>query len=74
MNQQRTVIYSRRKQALIGENLKDEILEMIDQYAEDIANQHWEAGDMDALREEVRRNLVVGAGHSGHCRMHSHGA
>ncbi len=59
MNQQRTVIYSRRKQALIGENLKDEILEMIDQYAEDIANQHWEAGDMDALREEVRRNLVV---------------
>ncbi|MBE0645196.1 MAG: preprotein translocase subunit SecA [Bacteroidetes bacterium] len=59
MNQQRTVIYSRRKQALIGENLKDEILEMVDQYAEDIANQHWEAGDMDALREEVRRNLVV---------------
>jgi preprotein translocase subunit SecA len=59
MNQQRTVIYSRRKQALIGENLKDEIFEMIDQYAEDIANQYWEAGDMDALREEVRRNLVV---------------
>jgi preprotein translocase subunit SecA len=59
MNQQRTVIYTRRKQALLGENLKDEILEMVDQYAEDISAQYWEAGDLDGLREELRRNLVV---------------
>ncbi|MFZ1728571.1 MAG: preprotein translocase subunit SecA [Bacteroidota bacterium] len=59
MNQQRTVIYTRRRQALIGENLKDEIFDMVDQYAEDNANKYWEEGDMDALREEVRRNLVV---------------
>jgi preprotein translocase subunit SecA len=59
MNQQRTVIYARRRQALIGENLRDEIYEMVDQYAEDLAAQYWEAGDMDGLREEVRRNLVV---------------
>jgi preprotein translocase subunit SecA len=59
MNQQRTVIYTRRRQALIGENLKDEIYDMVDQYAEDNANKYWEEGDMDALREEVRRNLVV---------------
>ncbi|MCB2204241.1 preprotein translocase subunit SecA [bacterium] len=59
MNQQRTVIYSRRRQALIGENLRDEIYDMVDQYAEDLAEQYWGAGDMDGLREEVRRNLVI---------------
>ncbi|MDH7515498.1 MAG: preprotein translocase subunit SecA [Bacteroidota bacterium] len=59
MNQQRTVIYNRRRQALTGENLKDEILDMLDQYAEDLADRHWEAGTLDELREEVRRNLVV---------------
>ncbi|MBR9975997.1 MAG: preprotein translocase subunit SecA [Bacteroidetes bacterium] len=59
MNQQRTVIYARRKQALIGENLKDEIYEMLDQYAEDVSAQYWQAGDLDGLREEMRRNLVI---------------
>jgi preprotein translocase subunit SecA len=59
MNQQRTVIYSRRRQALIGENIRDEIYEMVDQYADDLAEQYWDAGDMDGLREEVRRNLVI---------------
>jgi preprotein translocase subunit SecA len=59
MNQQRTVIYARRRQALLGENLKDEIFDMLDQYAGETADNHWEAGDMDAFREEVRRNLVV---------------
>jgi len=59
MNQQRTVIYTRRRQALLGENLKDEILDMLDQYVEDLANRHWEEGTLEELREEIRRNLVV---------------
>ncbi|MBI5646601.1 MAG: preprotein translocase subunit SecA [Ignavibacteriae bacterium] len=59
MNQQRTVIYARRRQALIGENLKDEILDMLDQYAEDLAERHYDEGTLDECREEVRRNLVV---------------
>jgi len=59
MNQQRTVIYSRRRQALIGENLRDEVYEMLDQYVEELAEQYWEEGDMEGLREEVRRNLVI---------------
>ena len=59
MNQQRTVIYSRRRQALIGENLRDEVYEMLDQYVEELAEQYWGEGDMDGLREEVRRNLVI---------------
>jgi preprotein translocase subunit SecA len=59
MNQQRTVIYSKRKQALIGENMRDEIAEMLGQYAEDIVAQYWEDEGLDALREELRRTLVV---------------
>lgn len=59
MNQQRTVIYSRRRQALLGETLKDEIIEMLDQYADDLAERYWEEGLFDELREEIRRNLVV---------------
>ena len=59
MNQQRTVIYARRRQALLGENLKDEILDMLEQYASETADNHWDAGDLDAFREEIRRNLVI---------------
>lgn len=62
MNQQRTVIYSRRRQALLGENLKDEIFDMLDQYADDLAERHWEEGGLEDLQEEVRRNLVVDLG------------
>ncbi len=59
MNQQRTVIYARRKQALTGESLKDEILDMLDQYVDDLIERHWKESDIDGLREELRRNLVV---------------
>ncbi len=59
MNQQRTVIYSRRRQALIGENLRDEVYDMLDQYVEELAEQYWDEGNMEGLREEVRRNLVI---------------
>jgi len=59
MNQQRTVIYARRRQALIGENLKDEIFDMLDQYVSELAEDAWESGDFEELREDLRRNLVV---------------
>lgn len=59
MNQQREVIYARRRHALLGEGLRDEIVDMLDQYAEKIAEKHYSAGTMDILREEVRRNLLV---------------
>jgi preprotein translocase subunit SecA len=60
MNQQRTVIYARRKQALTGENLKDEILDMLDQYIDDLTERYWGSDpQLEALREELRRNLVV---------------
>jgi preprotein translocase subunit SecA len=59
MNQQRTVIYARRKQALTGEDLRDEIEEMLEQYAEDITAQYWDEGGVEPLREELRRTLAI---------------
>lgn len=59
MNQQREVIYDRRRHALLGERLRDDILDMLDQYSEKLAEKHYEAGTIDLLREEVRRNLLV---------------
>ncbi len=59
MNQQRTVIYARRRQALLGENMTETILDMLDQFAEDQAAQHWGQGTLDVLREDLRRSLVI---------------
>ncbi|MCK5741339.1 MAG: preprotein translocase subunit SecA [Chlorobi bacterium] len=58
MNQQRTVIYARRRQALRGERLKGEIFE----YVEDMADQWYEdyspLNDMTAFKNEVRSKLL----------------
>ncbi|MFZ5519468.1 MAG: preprotein translocase subunit SecA [Candidatus Zhuqueibacterota bacterium] len=44
MNQQREVIYSMRANALRGQNLRDQILEMIDQVIEDRVETHTSGG------------------------------
>jgi preprotein translocase subunit SecA len=59
MNQQRDVIYDRRRHALLGEGLKDDILEMLDAFVRRIVDSHYEAGDIEGLRDEIRRSLVV---------------
>ncbi len=59
MNQQREVIYSRRKQALSGERLKNEIFDMLDEWANKIANRYYDDAEIDQLREHVRRILLV---------------
>jgi preprotein translocase subunit SecA len=65
MNQQREVIYDRRSAALEGENLKDEILELIetivankiDQYCD--ARQYPENWNLEGLTEELRQNFLL---------------
>ena len=59
MNQQREVIYSKRRQALMGERLKDEILEMVAKSAEDIVKKYYEEGDIEGLIDEVQRTFLV---------------
>jgi len=59
MNQQREVIYAQRRQALRGESLKDKISEMLANYAERTIKNYYDAGDIDGLKDDVRRNLLV---------------
>jgi preprotein translocase subunit SecA len=59
MNQQREVIYERRRQALMGERLKDELFEMVEKNVEKIVATHFPDSDMDGLVDEVQRTFLV---------------
>jgi preprotein translocase subunit SecA len=59
MNQQREVIYSRRRHALLGERLREDILDLLQEKVGEIVEKHYEAGEIDALRETLRTNLLV---------------
>ncbi len=59
MNQQREVIYEKRRQALLGERLKDELFEMVEKNVEKIVATHFPESDMDGLVDEVQRTFLV---------------
>ncbi len=59
MNQQREVIYSRRKKALEGERLKDEVFEHVEDYVDDLIEQHYENGEVEQLRDTLMKHLLI---------------
>ncbi len=59
MNQQREVIYDRRRQALMGERIKDEIFDMAGSYVEKTVQKYYPDGDYDGLRDEIQRTFTV---------------
>ena len=59
MNQQREVIYSRRRHALLGEHLRDDIFDMVRDLAAKTAEQYFAEGDVEGLKNEVRSKLLV---------------
>ncbi|MCX7876543.1 MAG: preprotein translocase subunit SecA [Melioribacteraceae bacterium] len=59
MNQQREVIYARRRQALEGERLKGEIFEYLDEYVDSLVKKHYDNGEIEKLREDLLQNLLV---------------
>jgi preprotein translocase subunit SecA len=59
MNQQREVIYDRRRQALEGERLKDEIIDMSKTFVEKMVAKYYDETDIDGLIDEVRRTFLV---------------
>ena len=59
MNQQREVIYDRRRQALTGERLKDEIFEMAKTTVQRIVKKYYEETDVKGLIDEVQRTFMV---------------
>jgi preprotein translocase subunit SecA len=59
MNQQREVIYSLRRNALLGEKLRENIFKMLDEHIEALVEKHYEVAEIDQLREAVRTQLLV---------------
>lgn len=59
MNQQREVVYTKRRQALEGERLKDEVFNYLDEFIESVVDKYYDAVDMDSLHDDVVKNLLV---------------
>ncbi|MBI4535795.1 MAG: SEC-C domain-containing protein [Ignavibacteriae bacterium] len=59
MNQQREVIYSRRRRALLGERIKDDILDLLDEFAQGLVEKYYDEGDLEGLKDELRSQLLV---------------
>ena len=58
MNQQREVIYTRRKNALRGDRLKGEIFDYIEEFAYKLYQEYHPANDLEGLKREVRSTLL----------------
>ncbi|HYM20451.1 MAG TPA: preprotein translocase subunit SecA [Candidatus Kapabacteria bacterium] len=59
MNSQREVIYDRRRHALFGQRLKDEILEMLDESLGELVAEHFDQGQYDELHDEVLTRFMT---------------
>lgn len=59
MNQQREVIYSKRRQALEGERLKGEVFAYLDEYIDDLLDQHYDNAELEAIHESLLQHLLV---------------
>ncbi|MFU8812174.1 MAG: preprotein translocase subunit SecA [Balneolaceae bacterium] len=59
LNNQRNVVYSRRRHALLGDQLRSDIFDMIEDLITDIVEEHYFEGNYEALHEDVLRLLAV---------------
>ena len=59
MNQQRDVIYTKRRQALEGERIKEEIFDDLDEYVDSILDKYYEDVLADAIHDEIMQSLLV---------------
>ena len=59
MNQQREVIYSRRKQALEGERLKGEVFDYLKEYVEEVVAKYYDDGLIENIHDDILQHLLV---------------
>ena len=59
MNQQREVIYTRRKRALQGDRLKSEVFDLLDEFISDLVDRHFEEVNLEAIKESMLHNLLI---------------
>ncbi|MFW6157262.1 MAG: preprotein translocase subunit SecA [Balneolaceae bacterium] len=58
LNNQREVIYARRKHALSGDQLRSDIYDMLDDLVENVVMEHYPQGEFDQLRDTILRLLA----------------
>jgi preprotein translocase subunit SecA len=59
LNQQREVIYSRRRNGLLRDRLISEILDLLNDYCLQLVKRHQKLFDVDAIEEQVLRELSI---------------
>ena len=59
MNQQREVIYMRRRKALLRDRLKDDVMDLVHEFAEKMVGRFYDDGDIVGLQNELRAQLLV---------------
>jgi preprotein translocase subunit SecA len=59
MNQQREVIYSRRRKALLSDRIKDDVLDLADEMAQGLIDRYYSNGEIEALQNDLRAQLLV---------------
>ena len=59
LNNQREVIYKRRKHALEGDELRSDIYDMLEDLVESVVEEHYPEGELDQLRDTILRFLAV---------------
>ncbi len=59
MNQQREVIYSRRRRALLEDRIKEDVLDLVEETAQRLVEKYHSEGELEALRNEVRSTFLV---------------
>jgi len=59
MNQQREVVYTRRRRALVSDRIKDDVLDLLDEYAQRLVERYYDDGDIAGLQNDLRMQLLV---------------
>ena len=59
MNQQRTVIYKKRNNALLGERIGVDIVNTLYDTAEKVVSENYNSGDFEGVQMDISRNFAV---------------
>jgi len=59
LNNQRKVVYSRRKHALLGDQLQGDIFDMLEDLIENVVYTYFPDGEFEQLRDDILRHLAV---------------